>query len=216
MELKTVMDSNKRIIQSQEEERKRIGFELHEEVSQNLYSVYTGLEFIQAGLDPEYKNYAKEMSKLMMNTIREVRSLSAQLYPTTLASLGLRSALKSYTRLFSSNYKTEVQLTSLGEEYDIPEQESIAFFRSCQEALLYIAKYIEVEQVNITFTWGEKALELEMRVDGNGGQVEGFIEDDQFLAIAAIEQRIDLVGGSCQMTSNENGTTLTFVLPKGI
>ncbi len=144
------------IIQSQEDEIKRIALELHEGVGQTLYSLYTGLQFIEAGLNqPETKTYVKEMAQLLEKTIQEVRLLSVELHPPTLTTLGLLSAVRNYAKLYTSTFGIEVEIKSTGVETSIPEKKNIALFRVCQEALTNIAKYADTSEAKISFIWGE-------------------------------------------------------------
>ncbi|MCM2533946.1 histidine kinase [Neobacillus pocheonensis] len=123
------------IIHSQDEEIKRIAIELHEGVGQNLYSILTGLQYIESSVDqPNMKNYIREMSQLIEKSIQEIRLLSVELHPPTLTTLGLLPAMKSYIKLYESTFGILVDLESTGEELPIPERNSIALFRVCQEA----------------------------------------------------------------------------------
>ncbi|MFD1037759.1 sensor histidine kinase [Virgibacillus byunsanensis] len=203
------------IIHSQEEEIKRIAVELHEGVSQNLYSLYTGLEFLQSGIsDPTMKDYAKDLSELMNRTIQEVRLLSVELYPNTLAMLGLSSALKSYIKLFTSTFGIVIQVKSTGEEIELSESTSLAIFRSCQEALINIAKHADVAEATFQFTWEKKSLTIEIMDSGKGFNIHEEMKNNQFKGIAAIKQRMNIAGGRCVISSEKNkGTKVSLILP---
>ena len=90
------------IIQSQEQEIKRIALELHEGVGQTLYSLYTGMQFIENAIEqPEMKNYVEDMTHIMEKTIQEVRLLAVELHPPTLITLGFTFC---YEKLFNDIY----------------------------------------------------------------------------------------------------------------
>jgi signal transduction histidine kinase len=203
------------IIQSQEEEIKRISMELHEGVGQNLFSILTGLQFVESGLSqPHLKNYLHEMTQLIEKTIQEIRLLSVELYPPALPTLGLLPALKSYLKLYTSTFGVLVDLESIGEEQPIQEQKSVAVFRVCQEALTNIAKHADTSNVKMSVVWNKEGLNITI-VDFGGG----FVTDEAgnssvTLGIAAMKERMLLTGGYCVISSTiGEGTSVEISLP---
>lgn len=199
------------IIQSQEEEIKRIALELHEGVGQSLYSMFTGLQFIEAGIEqPHLKSYIKEMSQIMEKTIQEIRLLSVELHPPTLTTLGLLPAMKSYVKLYTSTFGIEVEVESIGEEQLILDNSSIAIFRVCQEALSNIAKYADTSNINMTFKWSDQSLQIFIKDYGKGFDPK----NSQSFGIAAMKERMFLIGGDCVISSKVGeGTSIEISLP---
>jgi signal transduction histidine kinase len=203
------------IIQSQEEEIKRISMELHEGVGQNLFSILTGLQFVESGLSqPQLKNYLHEMTQLIEKTIQEIRLLSVELHPPALTTLGLLPAIKSYIKLYTSTFGVLVDLESMGEEKPIQEQKSVAVFRVCQEALTNIAKHADTSNVKMSFVWNEETLNITI-VDFGGGFVTDELENNFVtLGIAAMKERMLLTGGHCVISSKiGEGTSVEISLP---
>jgi signal transduction histidine kinase len=203
------------IIQAQEEEIKRISLELHEGVGQNLYSILTGLQFVQAGAtEPHLKNYLGGMSQLIEKTIQEIRLLSVELHPPTLTTLGLLSAIKSYCKLYTSTFGILVDLQSTGAVVLLPEKDSIAVFRVCQEALSNIAKYADTANVKITFIWTINMLTITIHDFGQGFQPEVQANSNQTSGLAAMKERMLLTGGQCLISSKiGEGTSIEISLP---
>ncbi len=203
------------IIQSQEEEIKRISMELHEGVGQNLYSIYTGLQLVESGLGEHHlKNYLHEMTQLIEKTIIEIRLLSVELHPPALTTLGLMPAIKSYLKLYTSTFGVLVDLESTGVEKHLPEQSSVAVFRVCQEALTNIAKHADTSNVKMTFSWDEEELKISI-IDFGGGFATDEIEMNRVsLGIAAMKERMLLTGGNCVISSKiGGGTSVEISLP---
>jgi two-component system sensor histidine kinase NreB len=202
------------IIQSQEEEIKRIALELHEGVGQSLYSMFTGLQFIEAGVEqPHLKSYIKEMSQIMEKTIQEIRLLSVELHPPTLTTLGLLPAMKSYVKLYTSTFGIEVDIESDGVEQSIIESSSIAIFRVCQEALSNIAQYADTSNVKMTFAWLENSLQITIKDYGRGFE----LSENQSFGIAAMKERMFLTGGDCVVSSKVGeGTSIEISLPLNV
>lgn len=203
------------IIQSQEEEIKRIALELHEGVGQNLYSILTGLQFIESGSQEQpMKNYVREMSQLIEKTIQEIRLLSVELYPPTLTTLGLLPAMRSYIKIYTSTFGILVDMESSGKEKWISEKNNIHLFRVCQEALTNIAKYADTSQVKMNFIWSDKELKVTIYDFGRGFQPEEHDYTNQSSGLAAMKERMLLTGGSCNISSKiGEGTSIELSLP---
>lgn len=203
------------IIQSQEEEIKRIANELHEGVGQNLYSLLTGLNVLESGvIKPEMKMYAREMAQLLEKTIQELRLLAVELHPPALDTLGFLAAMKSYLKLYTSTFGIIVQIESTGKERVLPEKNNIAVFRVCQEALANIAKYADTSNVTMNFSWNQDGLRILIQDFGKGFQVEGLLEQRQSSGLAAMKERMLLAGGSCCISSKiGEGTSIEISLP---
>ncbi|MGX6444789.1 sensor histidine kinase [Neobacillus sp. K501] len=206
---------NNYMIQSMEEEIKRIALDLHEGVGQNLYSILTGLQFVESSADqPDIKDYLHEMTQLIEKTIQEIRLLSVELHPPTLTTLGLWPAMKSYIKLYTSTFGIMVDLKATGAEKQISEQESIAVFRVCQEALANIAKYADTSHINIYFLWEEDELKISIFDFGKGFQPEEIENNHRALGIAAMKERMLLTGGQCVISSKiGEGTSIEISLP---
>lgn len=214
MDLKSTQQISTYIIHSQEEEIKRIALELHEGVGQNLYSILTGLQFIEKDTsDPNMKNHVHEMSQLVEKTIQEIRLLSVELHPPTLTTLGLLPAMKSYIKLYTSTFGILVDLESTGDEKWIAEKNNITVFRVCQEALTNIAKYADTSNINIHFYWHEDRLAISIQDFGKGFQLDQ-IKTDQSSGLAAMKERMLLTGGDCTISSTiGEGTSIELSLP---
>ncbi|MBS4179251.1 sensor histidine kinase [Lederbergia citrea] len=202
-----------KIIQIQEDEIKRIAVELHEGVGQTLYSLYTGLQVIESGIDhPEMKDYVGEMAGLLEKTIREIRFLTVELHPPSLSTFGLVAALKNYSQLFTTTYGIVVDIESNGEKTNLSERERITLFRVCQEALGNIAKYADTAKAAIRLNWTSTKLFITIQDKGKGF----IIEDDmnKSSGLAAMRERIHLIGGEWAISSTiEEGTMIEMSLP---
>ncbi|MBG9547991.1 sensor histidine kinase [Cytobacillus firmus] len=201
------------IIQSQEDEIKRIALELHEGVGQTLYSLYTGMQFIQTAVhQPEMKGYIGDMAQMMEKTIQEIRLLAVELHPPALGTLGLLPALKSYLKLYTSTYGIIVDLQNVGKEVQIREQERITLFRVCQEALANIARYADTMSAGIILRWKPGKLSITIKDKGKGFDVDAAMKNSA--GIAAMMERMLLINGKCVISSKiGEGTSIDITLP---
>lgn len=201
------------IIQSQEDEIKRIALELHEGVGQTLYSLYTGMQFIQTAVDqPEMKDYIGDMAQMMEKAIQEIRLLAVELHPPALGTLGLFPALKSYLKLYTSTYGIIVDLQNEGKEVQIRERERITLFRVCQEALANIARYADTMSAGIILRWEPGKLSITIQDKGKGFDVDAAMKNSA--GIAAMMERMLLINGRCVISSKiGEGTSIDITLP---
>lgn len=200
------------IIRSSEEEIKRIALELHEGVGQTLYSVYTGIQFLESNSNnEEMKTYIQEMGDILEKTIQEIRCLSVELHPPTLTTMGFTPAMKSYLNLYTSTYGIVVEMKEEGSEFQLPETQRITMFRVCQEALGNIAKYADTLKAEIQLVWEMGRLTVVIEDDGEGFDV---VENWHMPGLAAMRGRMQLIGGDCIISSEiGKGTKIKFVLP---
>ncbi|MDR4945636.1 sensor histidine kinase [Neobacillus cucumis] len=213
--LQTKQKLNSYIIDSQEEEIKRIALELHEGVGQNLYSILTGLQVVESAISEEgMKSYVREMSQLIEKTIQEIRLLSVELHPPTLTTFGLYPAMKSYLKLYTSTFGILVDLEIVGKEVSLPERSNIAVFRVCQEALENIAKYADTSKVKMTFLYSDTELKISIQDFGRGFQLEEHEDPHHSSGLAVMKERMLLTGGKCTISSKiGEGTSIELFLP---
>jgi signal transduction histidine kinase len=204
------------LLQLQEHENKRIGLEMHEGVAQNLYSVYTGLQFIEQGLQNDsLKKFMNEMIRSMETGIGDIRRLSTELYPITLSTLGLMAAIKQYAVYYTSTFGIVINVKETGDSYMLEEAVNLAVFRVCQEAFTNAAKYADVEELDIVISWKEAKLQVVIRDKGRGFLKEKVIAENRAPGLLAMKERIRLIGGDCQISSEvDKGTQVIVSVPQ--
>ncbi|USK32784.1 histidine kinase [Bacillus sp. F19] len=203
------------LLHLQEQECKRIGLEFHEGVAQNLYSVYTGLQFIEQGLQNDaLKNFMNEMIRSMETGIGDIRRLSTELYPITLSTLGLVPAIKQFAVYYTSTFGIVINVKETGNRYMLEEAVNLAVYRVCQEAFTNAAKYADVEEMDILISSEKEKLQVVIRDNGRGFLKEKVIAENKAPGLLAMKERIRLVGGDCRISSEINkGTQVTVTVP---
>lgn len=192
-------DINRYLLQSSEDEIKRIALELHEGVGQTLYSVYSGIQFLETNTeDTKMKNYMREMAEVLERTIQEIRYLSVELHPPTLSTIGLFPALQSYLKLYTSTFGIVVEIEQKGEEIPLPVSHRIGLFRVCQEALANIAKYADSDKIKIQLSWEQNRIQIIIEDFGIGFDVNAQLHSH---GLAAMGERMKLIGGECIISS---------------
>ncbi len=208
------------VIKAQEEERKRIARELHDETSQSLTSLIIGLRMVEEIL-PETEGEVRErleaITELAHNTLNEVHNMAVRLRPSVLDDLGLAAAIRSYAKEFSENtgIKVEVSLMSMAMRLS-PEMETV-LYRVVQEALTNIARHAEAENCRVTLRRKDHVIQGVIEDDGRGFDPQAVLmseEKGHGLGLHGMKERIELVGGSLEFESRiDEGSTIFLEVP---
>jgi two-component system sensor histidine kinase UhpB len=194
-----------KVTTAQEEERKRIARELHDETSQALASLLIALERIDAAIPPDLSDLKVRLTsarQLTVQTLGGLRTLIADLRPLLLDDLGLVPAIRWFAteRLESQGIDVEFRV---GDGIPrLPPPVETALFRVAQEAITNIVKHAEASQVKIELTSG-KDLTLTVEDDGVGLDLEGPMDYDglHHLGLFGIHERAVAMGGTSAFTS---------------
>ncbi|MCK5634905.1 MAG: HAMP domain-containing protein, partial [Anaerolineales bacterium] len=166
-----------KVINAQEEERKRIARELHDETSQALTSLMVGLRFIEDSAD--ITSVTKEVANLRMlaaQTLDEVHRLATELRPSVLDDLGLVAAMEKYAKEFSIKMNINVD-THVGglRGLRLPSDIEVTVYRIVQEALTNVAKYARAKNVSVVLRYRDSSLVAIIEDDGIGFDVNGIL-----------------------------------------
>jgi PAS domain S-box-containing protein len=209
-----------RLLQLQDEERRRIARELHDSTGQSLAALVIHLSAASAkiaDMDPAAADLLREAILLSQKASDETRTLSYLLYPPTLDYAGLRSALEWYIEGFTQRSKVRVDLNvSLGPNR-LPEIVERTLFRIVQESLTNIFRHSGSEIARVQIEEGSGIVRLEVTDNGkgipenilatlnsSGGQLG--------VGIRGMRERVRQLGGWLQIRSRPNGTTIIVTL----
>src|SRR5258708_7144135 len=139
------------IINAQEQERKRIARELHDETSQVLTSLLISLAILEESITThEARDRIADTRKLAHQTLRAIRSLSIDLRPSALDDLGLLPALRWYIKEYQQKCSIEVEFAATGFKERLPAEMETALYRIVQECLTNTARHANASRVVIT------------------------------------------------------------------
>jgi two-component system sensor histidine kinase UhpB len=207
------------VIRAQEEERKRIARELHDETSQSLTGLVIGVRMIDELL-PESLTEVRErlqgIEDLAQSTLGEVHTMAVRLRPSVLDDLGLMAALRSYVKEFSSHSRVFVDLRLPALSRRLSSELETVLYRVVQEALTNVARHADASHCWVTFQ--QRGDRLRGIISDNG---RGFdprtIRPDRFregLGLNGIRERIELVGGALRVESRpDEGSTIYLEVP---
>ena len=189
--------SNK-LLRVQEDERRALAQELHDQIGQLL----TGLRFqLEAARDQAPSTPLSDALTVTGELLRSVRELTLQLRPRMLDDLGLQPALEWQTKLFQGQTGITVELElSLPRERLAAELET-AVFRMVQEALTNVARHSGATAAVVTLTADESALQVEISDRGRGFDAPNALARRDSLGLAGLEERVRLAGGHFEIFS---------------
>lgn len=205
-------------ISIQEEERRKISRELHDETSQALTSIIVGLRVLAERIkNPDDKEKILQMRDLAVNTLEAVHNLAVELRPVLLDDLGLVAAAQRYIENYVRQYgiKVDIDFTNLSRERFMPETE-ITLYRILQEALTNIIKHARATHIQITLCMQRSKLILSVADNGIGFCAGEFqcVKDGSGLGIYGMKERVALLDGKFDIKSQPGkGTTITVEIP---
>jgi len=209
-------------VTAQEEERRRIARELHDEAGQSLTALLVGLRTIQESRTiAEAAELAQRLRGIAAQTLDEVGRLSRGLHPSILDEVGLPAAVTRHAQEFAHLHGVALDLRIEGLESEIlPPLVQTTVYRVLQEALTNVAKHADARSVSVRLVRGKATVELRVQDDGAGfdpaagDEAAAGDRGDRHLGLQVIRERAALLGGSVEVESRAGaGTTITAHFP---
>jgi PAS domain S-box-containing protein len=208
------------VMSAQDEERRRIARELHDETGQSLTALLVGLRTIEASRSRrEAAELARRLRETVARTLEEVGRLSRGLHPSTLDDVGLAAAVTRHVQEFEQRHEvaTDVRLERLA-PLPLPPLLQTTVYRVLQEALTNVARHAEARRVRVELASDAATVERRVEDDGVGLQPAGHAGDlargRRRLGLQGMRERAALLGGSVEVESQRGaGTTITARFP---
>jgi two-component system sensor histidine kinase UhpB len=197
--------SGRLVLRAQEEERRRLARDLHDEVNQALTAILLRLEALSQAAPPALTEELSELKRLVNQAMNELLQLARQLRPTALDDHGLLPAMASQVRRFAAQTGIKADLNASGEDSRLQPDEEIAVFRIAQEALANVARHAGASRVQVDFRAGDGGLSLTVSDDGRG--FEPGRPNGRGLGLGGMAERARLVGGELTIESQPGGGT---------
>jgi two-component system sensor histidine kinase UhpB len=205
--------SGRLVLRAQEEERRRLARDLHDEVNQALTAILLRLEALSQAAPPALDDELTELKRLVNQAMSELLQLARQLRPTALDDHGLLPAMVSQVRRFAAQTGIKADLNATGENMPLQPDEELAVYRIAQEALANIARHADASLVEVDLRSGDDGLELKVRDDGRGFSPD-YAGHKGGLGLGGMAERARLVGGELTIESRPGaGTELSLRVP---
>jgi two-component system sensor histidine kinase DegS len=216
-------DFGLRIIEAQEEERKRVSREIHDGPAQMLANVMMRSELIERiyrerGAEEGFKEI-RNLRKNVRNALYEVRRIIYDLRPMALDDLGLIPTLRKYMNTIEEyNGKTKIHFHSIGEISDrrLPPRFEVALFRLAQEAVTNALKHSEATEISVKVEAAKDTIIMVIKDNGNGFDIKQLKgnKDKKSFGLIGMKERIDLLEGKMTIDSKVGlGTFIMIQVP---
>jgi PAS domain S-box-containing protein len=209
-----------RLLQLQDDERRRIARELHDSVGQLLAAMGMNVSRIareKANLSPEAARCAEEISHLVEQLSNDIRTVSYLLHPPLLDEMGLQSALKWYVDGFADRSKIVAKLEVPTDVERMPQDHELCLFRVAQEGLTNIHRHSgsSTALIKLFRTPGKITLEVADSGRGVSHETQRKIASGESAGVGlrGMRERIRQLGGTLEIHANDKGTTVIATLP---
>ena len=204
----------RRLITAQEDERRRIAQDLHDEVTQQLavLSIEIGTAAAEADRSTKTRERCRALQSQVTRIAEEVRRVSHGLHPSVIEDFGLSSALEELCQEVGTHYGIDIAFDGLVEEIRLSENTSANLYRIAQEALHNTVKHAQATEAWVTLSVSDGRLQLTVTDDGVGFVMAP--ESRTGLGVASMKERMRMVGGSLSInTLPGQGTTVIASVP---
>lgn len=208
------------VTKAQEEERKRISHELHDDTIQTLVVLSRRLDTMASEnkeLSADSRHELEEIWQQINDIIKEVRRLSQDLRPAALDRLGLSPALECLASQVTEHSGIATNVSVVGKQRRLPEEIELVLFRITQEALRNIWRHSQANKAEIMVKFDKNKVKVNVTDNGQGFHVPDKIEDlarQGKLGLAGMYERAQLIGGTLKISSKEGkGTDVIIELP---
>ena len=215
--LRKLLDSqefemNKQIIYAQEEERRRLAQDLHDDVGATLSTLILHISnaSIQSNLSKAYLlQFNKQSLLISQKALSDLRNISHDLLPLAYEANGLFSSLKDRINSLRKSTPIQLVLNTDGDEGKLKNSKAIILYRIINELLINAIKHAEAKEINIDIVLAE---EITLIVEDNGKGFD-FSKTLKGIGIRNVKSRVAFLGGKVEFDSNKNGTSVIINVP---
>ena len=207
----------------QENERRRISLELHDELGQSMAALKLQVGAISRRIghvdQEELKSDCDEMRNTINQIIENVRRLARDLSPVVLDDLGLQAAIEYLVNNFAKIYNIEVNYQHTEINHLFPDESQRIIYRILQEALTNIGKHARAKNVSLIIEKKARTVQFTVKDNGRGFNVQKTLDQkgaERGMGLEAMLERVRILGGAISIVSRPGiDTTITFTVPTG-
>ena len=210
----------KEVLMIQEEERRRISRDLHDEVGQVVVAIGATLSIIEKELKNNSIDKALEVidenRKLIKEIAAKMKSMALTLRPPALDILGLPAVLREYFSQCTKSNPIKIQFSENSKGIKLVENIGISLYRIIQESVYNSIKYAQARKIKVDLIYSRQKLELVIEDNGKGFDVDGFFAqtDISKIGLRGIKERVSILGGKLLIKSiKDRGTKINVSIP---
>jgi signal transduction histidine kinase len=204
------------LIHAEEDERRRVASELHDDFSQRVAILALGLENVEEAMPASFDGIHKQLRELINSTTQfgdDLHTLSHRLHSSTIESLGLVPAVSALCKEFTATQNIRVDFTSDEIPRSVDPDAALCIFRVVQESLRNLKKYSGAGNAEVDLQMAGDRLQVSVRDEGRGFDLSG-LRRNEGIGIRSMEERARLLGGKVEIHSEPGrGTTVEVWVP---
>ena len=208
-----------RLISAEDDERRRIARELHDETGQSLTALLIGLRAIEEqAINIEVQSAARRLRSVAAQTVDNVGRLARGLHPSVLDDKGLAAAVRRHVSDYANSLGVAVDLRVKGTvSRRLPPLVQTTMYRILQEALTNVARHARAQVVGVELKHERTMLELVVLDDGVGFDAGSALSEAVGLGLRGMQERVALLGGSVEIESRPgHGTRVRARIPAAV
>ena len=206
-----------KLIQIQEEERRRIARDLHDDFNQRLAALSVDLAIIQRTLGASPEPILQQLAAIRGQVVQlsnDLHDLAYKLHPSLLEHVGLEIALRDYVAQFTKQTGLFVNCIAREVPGTLPPEIATALFRVMQESLQNVFKHAQATAVTVRLSGSSKGIGVSVRDNGKGFEVESQFTPRAGIGLVSMQERANLLGGFFRIRScSEHGTRVCAWIP---
>lgn len=205
------------LLSAQEEERRSIARDIHDDSIQVMAAVTIRLATLRRRADPDLESLFAELERAATESISRLRRLMFELSPPTLESEGIVPALREHLEHLGNTHGFGVSLGSSDLDHEPPMDTRMIIYRISREALTNIGKHANAANVDVQLRSSDRGVTVRIHDDGAGFSTAGGVKSPKgHFGLTSMFERAEMAGGWCRVDSaGGRGTTVEFWLPEG-
>ena len=209
----------RQLLMAQEEERKKISRELHDEIAQTLTGINVQLATLKTEATTNIKGLRKKIARtqrMVEKSVDIVHRFARELRPTVLDDLGLIPALHSFVKSLAKRTGIHIHLTVFAAVEKLAGDKRTVLYRVAQEALTNVARHAQASLVDVSIEKLPHSICMKIKDDGKSFQVDRMLNarKNKRLGLLGMRERVEMVGGSFRVESAPGkGTTIRAQIP---
>lgn len=199
-----------KLIQSQEQERRRIACDLHDDFNQRLAGLAVDLEMLERGPAEIPESVSERLSEIREQLGRlsdDLHGLAYTLHPSLLEHIGLEAAIQEHVAQFAKRTGLPVTFTAREVPESLSPDLATCLFRVMQESLQNVSKHAQTTDVTVKLSGSPKGIGLSVRDTGKGFDMDGKARERDGLGLVSMQERVRLLGGLLRIHSKLGGGT---------
>jgi len=207
-----------RLLEAQDQERRRVARELHDTAAQSLSCLAMNLQVLgesSAQMSPRSREALADSGRLVEQCLSEVRSLAYLLHPPVLDQMGLADALKWFVTGYSDRSRIKVHLFVPADLGKLAPEVELTIYRIVQESLVNVQRHSRSEVAAISVSKNDTEVSVEIRDQGCGLEFTSNHNTSLGVGIPGMRERAQQLGGHLKILSSSRGTTVRAVIPLG-